>query len=132
MFVDASAAAAIVLDEPDREYLQLKLKSSRRRTMSAISTYETVLAVRRVKEMNIDDARSIVEQFQKIFAIHSVSIEERFAAAALSAHERYGKGSGHRAQLNMGDCFAYACAKLLKVPLLCKGSDFIHTDVTVA
>ena len=86
----------------------------------------------RVKRIDTSDARDIVAQFQKIYAIHSVAIEERFAAAALTAHERFSKGRGHRAQLNMGDCFAYACAKLLKVPLLCKGNDFRHTDIKIA
>ena len=132
MFVDASAAAAIILDEPDREILREKLKSTLRRTMSAISTYEAVLAVRRVKQVDVAEAQDLVEQFQRIFAIKSVPIEARFAAAALEAFERFGKGQGHRAKLNMGDCFSYACAKLLDVPLLCKGNDFIHTDIALA
>ena len=38
----------------------------------------------------------------------------------------------HRAALNMGDCFAYACAKMNRVPLLCKGDDFVHTDIRIA
>jgi ribonuclease VapC len=45
---------------------------------------------------------------------------------------RYGKGRGHPAQLNFGDCFAYALAKTRNVPLLFKGDDFIHTDVVSA
>jgi ribonuclease VapC len=80
----------------------------------------------------VAEAREIVEQFQRIFAIKSVAIEARFAKAALEAFEQFGKGQGHRAKLNMGDCFSYACAKLLKVPLLCKGDDFTHTDIRIA
>ncbi|HSI40346.1 MAG TPA: type II toxin-antitoxin system VapC family toxin [Xanthobacteraceae bacterium] len=49
--------------------------------------------------------------------------------SALEAFDRYGKGGGHPAQLNMGDCFAYACAKLHNVPLLYKGNDFARTDL---
>jgi len=52
--------------------------------------------------------------------------------AALEAFARFGKGQGHRAGLNMGDCFSYACAKMRNVPLLCKGNDFIHTDLSLA
>lgn len=47
---------------------------------------------------------------------------------ALDAHDRYGKGR-HRARLNMGDCFAYACAKTNGAELLYKGDDFVHTDL---
>ena len=42
---------------------------------------------------------------------------------------RFGKGSGHPAQLNLGDCFAYAMAKQHGVPLLYKGDDFSQTDL---
>ena len=45
---------------------------------------------------------------------------------------RYGKGSGHKAQLNLGDCAAYALATSLDLPLLFKGNDFTHTDVRSA
>jgi ribonuclease VapC len=31
--------------------------------------------------------------------------------------------------LNFGDCFAYALARELNVPLLFKGDDFARTDV---
>jgi ribonuclease VapC len=48
------------------------------------------------------------------------------------AYRDFGKGSGHPAQLNFGDCFAYALAKVTGEPLLFKGSDFVHTDVTPA
>lgn len=43
--------------------------------------------------------------------------------------EQYGKGTGHPAQLNMGDCFAYAMAEIHGVPLLFKGNDFTMTDI---
>ena len=45
---------------------------------------------------------------------------------------RYGRGTGHPARLNMGDCFAYALAKTRNLPLLFKGDDFIHTDIEPA
>lgn len=41
----------------------------------------------------------------------------------------YGKVVGHPAKLNLGDCFAYACAKAIEVPLLYKGDDFVRTDL---
>lgn len=48
------------------------------------------------------------------------------------AYRMFGIGSGHRARLNFGDCFAYALAKVTGEPLLFKGDDFIHTDVIPA
>jgi ribonuclease VapC len=60
-----------------------------------------------------------------------VSMDRHIADLALDAHRRFGKGR-HKAALNMGDCFSYACAKAHRVPLLCKGDDFIHTDIRIA
>jgi ribonuclease VapC len=34
-----------------------------------------------------------------------------------------------RSGSNMGDSFAYACARELGVPLLYKGNDFLQTDI---
>ncbi len=53
------------------------------------------------------------------------------AEIARQAYRDFGKGR-HKAGLNFGDCFAYALAKELDEPLLFKGDDFRHTDVTVA
>jgi len=54
------------------------------------------------------------------------------AEIAGAAYRDFGKGSGHAAGLNFGDCFAYALAKALREPLLFKGDDFSYTDVAVA
>jgi len=59
-------------------------------------------------------------------------ITEADGLTALEAFARYGKGRGHPAQLNMGDCFAYAAAKNAGASLLFKGSDFGHTDIRQA
>lgn len=49
----------------------------------------------------------------------------------MRAHARSGRGL-HPARLNFGDCFAYACAKSLGVPLLARGDDFPQTDIALA
>jgi ribonuclease VapC len=51
---------------------------------------------------------------------------------ARKAWRRYGKGSGHAARLNFGDCLSYALAQSLGEDLLYKGAEFSHTDVAVA
>ena len=59
-----------------------------------------------------------------------VTLEQ--AKIARAAYRDFGRGSGHPAQLNFGDCFAYALAKSMREPLLFKGDDFSHTDVAIA
>jgi ribonuclease VapC len=61
--------------------------------------------------------------------IEIVPVTEEIGRIAVDAFDRYGKGRGHPAQLNMGDCFAYACAKAHGLPLLYKGADFSKTDL---
>lgn len=132
MFIDASALVAIVAQEPDHEELHQRLKRHRRRTISAFVVYEATVALARIREISLEDARALVMQFKKIFAVSEVHIEIRFAEIALGAFQHYGRGRGHNAKLNMGDCFSYACAKAHNVPLLFKGEDFTHTDIRIA
>ncbi|MGH2344600.1 MAG: type II toxin-antitoxin system VapC family toxin [Chloroflexota bacterium] len=61
-----------------------------------------------------------------------VPVTETQARLARQAYRDFGKGSGHPARLNFGDCFAYALAKDLNEPLLFTGNDFGHTDVIAA
>jgi ribonuclease VapC len=132
VFIDASAIVAILAKEPDGEELRLKLKSRNKRLVSPVVVFEACLAIRRLTSLTPIEAFEVVEQFLKIYAIEQVAIEPGLGAVAIQVFERYGKGQGHKARLNMGDCFVYASAKFHKVPLLCKGDDFIHTDVEIA
>ena len=58
-----------------------------------------------------------------------IAVDTTMAELAYDTFEIYGKGSGHPAQLNFGDTFSYALAKIKNVPLLFKGDDFSRTDV---
>ncbi len=58
-----------------------------------------------------------------------VEISADLVEGLADVHQRYGKGLGHPARLNMGDCFSYALAKKSGDPLLYKGDDFSHTDL---
>ncbi|MGH6871094.1 MAG: type II toxin-antitoxin system VapC family toxin [Rhizomicrobium sp.] len=131
MFVDASAAVAIIAKEADADQLAVKLEAAREAFISPVSQYESVLGVARALKATIFAATELVDDFIDARAIKNLAIDAGIAAAAISAFERYGKGR-HKAGLNMGDCFAYACAKSLDLPLLCKGGDFRHTDVELA
>src|SRR5258706_15268537 len=59
-------------------------------------------------------------------------VTETQARIARQAYRDFGRGSGHAARLNFGDCFAYALAKAMNDTLLFKGHDFSHTDITSA
>jgi ribonuclease VapC len=74
-------------------------------------------------------------KFDQLLLSAGIRIEpvtEVQAYLARQAYRDFGKGSGHPAQLNFGDCFAYALAKNKDEPLLFKGLDFARTDVQVA
>jgi len=67
---------------------------------------------------------------EREIAIADINIVQ--ARIGHDAYRQYGRGSGHPANLNFGDCFAYALSRTTGEPLLFKGDDFIHTDVSVA
>jgi ribonuclease VapC len=71
-----------------------------------------------------------LDRFVSRAAMELVAVDPEQGESARRAFSRYGKGR-HRAALNFGDCFSYAAAMVLGEPLLCKGDDFIHTDVPV-
>ena len=74
-------------------------------------------------------------QFDELIGVARIaiaSVTEQQARIARDAYRDFGKGSGHPAGLNFGDCFAYALAKDTGEPLLFKGRDFTHTDVVPA
>lgn len=131
MFLDASAIVAILAAEPDADELSHKLRVAKRRLSSPLALYEAVLAISRVIRVPIEEADEIVSEMMRRNSITVVDISPDIGAGAIGAFKQFGKDR-HRARLNMGDCFSYACAKVLGVPLLCKGDDFRHTDIQIA
>lgn len=131
MFVDASALVAILTAAPERSVLLGRLDGVETTLISSIAVFETVAAVARKKVMSSADAEAEVEAFIRVAGLRVVPITELESRAALAAHARYGKGR-HPARLNLGDCFAYACARVHGVPLLYVGDDFPQTDIRSA
>ena len=131
MFVDASALAAILVNEQDAAELLARVENYTVRVTSPLAVWETVLAVARVLGLEIKAAEAAVEEFLTLadIVITPVSVETR--GLAIDTFVRFGKGR-HRAALNFGDCFAYACARQAGVPLLYKGVDFAQTDIETA
>ncbi len=131
MFIDASAIVAILAREPDADELALKFKGVRPLMTSPLAIYEAALAIARLQNIDISNSTCVVRRFLNYYGIRTVSITEDIGQAALIAFDRFGKGR-HPAKLNMGDCFAYAFARLHNVRLLCKGDDFRQTDIRIA
>jgi ribonuclease VapC len=132
MFVDASAIVAILTREPDADALADVLESARAPITSPIAIFEAALGICRKRHAGVEEAEADIRDFLGVAAIRAVSITEREAETALAAFSRYGKGRGHPAQLNLGDCFAYAVAKNHRTALLSKGDDFSKTDIAPA
>jgi ribonuclease VapC len=131
MFIDASAIIAIVAREVEHEMLSSKLAGAESRLISPLALYEATMGLARMAAENFDGASRSVAKFLRETNARIVIIDEPVGVAAVEAFVRFGKGR-HKAKLNMGDCFSYACAKVHGVPLLFKGDDFIHTDIGVA
>ena len=128
-FVDASVIVALSVRDADWEHHAARMDEEAIRYWSAIAQWESVAAIRLRLAVSAGEARVIVGRVARTNAFALVPIGEQEAQAAFVAFERYGKGTGHPAQLNMGDCFAYACAKTIGARLLYKGDDFSHTDM---
>ena len=125
--VDTSALVAVVLGEPDAErYLDRLVQSPTR--LSTVSLTEAAIVVE--ARQGLDAARDL--QLLVDATIDSlVAADAEHAWAAVAAWRRFGKGR-HPAQLNFGDCFSYAVAKVAGVPLLFKGDEFAQTDLAAA
>ena len=131
MFVDASAMIAIIAEEAEAPELVGRLDQARQAYTSSIALYESTLGLARFLRTPIQQAESLLSEFMERTALQVVPITAEIGRGAIDAFERYGRGR-HPARLNMGDCFAYACARSLDVPLMFKGDDFSQTDIAVA
>lgn len=131
VFVDASALVSIAAQEPDALTLAAILDRTPNRLCSAISLWETTAGLCRSHIFSVESARDRVNALRALFGLQLVTIGQNEHDLALQAHAQFGKGR-HPAALNMGDCFAYACAKANRAALLFKGDDFTKTDIPTA
>jgi ribonuclease VapC len=131
IFLDASAMVSILGGESDGDAMADRLERASVRLCSAISIWETVAAMSLNFGFTPLMAKRDVEMFRQEVGLKLVTIGETEAELAVVAYTKFGKGR-HPAALNMGDCFAYACAKANNAKLLFKGEDFSKTDIAVA
>ena len=126
MIVDTSALVAIVREEPDGPRYAAAIEESQVNRISAGTYLEVSIVIDRAHDPLV--SRRLDELLAEgAFVIEPVTASQ--ARIARDAYRDFGRGSGHRAGLNFGDCFAYALARELNEPLLFKGDDFRHTDV---
>jgi ribonuclease VapC len=130
--VDSSAVVAIFRQEHDAEDYARRIATDDDPVMSAANLVETSIVLRGLKEIAPEKAERWLDDFIEAAGIRIEPVTSDQASAARSAHLQFGKGTGHRAALNYGDCFAYALAKAMEAPLLCKGNDFRSTDIDIA
>lgn len=131
MFVDASALVAIIAREEGWEDLAFRWNRATARFVSPLSMWEATRGLHRSGEMAFEQAESLVRGVVAAGDATIVSVGDEIGRAAHHASRAFGRGR-HPAALNFGDCFAYACAKVLDVPLLFKGDDFSQTDIRPA
>lgn len=131
IFVDASALVAMIDEEAGWRELLSTIGRADTRLTSPLAIWETANAVERLRACDFDEAVRAVEAFLDAMNVSTIDVTAQIGKEALRAASRYGKGR-HPARLNFGDCFAYACAKVLGVPLLFKGNDFSRTDIEPA
>jgi ribonuclease VapC len=129
MFVDASTLVAILKREPDFDRLAARLDGADDAITSPVAVVEAVMSLGKQKRLPVAEARDAVIGLLARSGVDVVAIDGATGELAIDAHARFGKGSGHPARLNLGDCFAYAMAKQHGVPLLYKGDDFSQTDL---
>jgi ribonuclease VapC len=128
LVVDTSAVMAVLFAEPDRSTFQAALLDAESSFMSTATVAECGAVLDRRSRAAGPDLDRLLSRI----GVQIVALTPSHAAIARHAHRDFGRGSGHPAGLNFGDCFSYALAIDLDLPLLFTGDDFGHTDVRVA
>ncbi len=128
MILDSSAVVAVLFQEPGYEALLEKILATGEVSIGAPSLTETAIVV---SARLGTDARPLLSRFLREGAIETLPLGEAQFGVAVGAWLQFGRGR-HPANLNFGDCLAYATARLAGRPLLCMGDDFSRTDLSLA
>ena len=129
MIVDSSALIAILRNEPEAQAFSETIEKTQSVRISAGTLFEASMVADKFRDPKVS------ARFDEIVELSRMVIEPDtadHARIARKAYQDYGKGSGHPANLNFGDCFSYALAREKREPILYKGDDFVHTDLRSA
>lgn len=126
--LDASAIVAILLGEEEKDLFAHLIAGQ----ASVFLGAPTLLEARIVLVSRLQEAGPrLLDGFLAGSCATIVPLDAAMYAAASQAFSRYGRGR-HPAKLNFGDCMSYAVASVMRLPLLFKGDDFVHTDIVPA
>lgn len=128
MVIDTSSLIAILDGESERRAFIEMIEAADSRHMSLATFLESSIVIE--ARHGAEGLRDL-DRFTTRAEIELMAVDVEQGQIARGAFSRFGKGR-HRAALNYGDCFSYALAIFLGEPLLCKGDDFIHTDLSLA
>lgn len=126
MIVDSSALIAILRSEPEAASIAEAMEVASVLRLSAATYFEASIVTDGYRNPKLSARFDEIVEHPK-FIIEPVTPEQ--ARIARQAYRDYGRGSGHAANLNFGDCFSYALARAKREPILYKGDDFGHTDL---
>ncbi|MEX1172798.1 MAG: type II toxin-antitoxin system VapC family toxin [Chloroflexota bacterium] len=126
MIIDTAALVAIINAEPDEAAFREALASSPVNRISAATYLEVAIVIDRQRDPLL--SRRLDELLSEALVV-TEPVTASQARIAREAYRDFGKGSGSPANLNFGDCFAYALSREMDEPLLFKGEDFVHTDI---
>lgn len=129
MIVDTSALVAIIVGEPERTLFLEAILNDPEPKASAGTLLELGIVIDRLAD---PVATRRVDDLVSALGIEVVPVTAEHVTLGRAAYRDFGRGSGHRAQLNFGDCFAYALARETGEALLFKGDDFTHTGIAAA
>jgi len=129
MIIDSSAVLAILFAEDDANTFAAAIERAGGGRISAATWLESAIRI----DMTGSPLASLAfDDFVREARLTIEPVDEPQVRLARAAYRAFGRGSGHPAGLNFGDCFSYALSKLRDEPLLFKGGDFPETDVRSA
>jgi ribonuclease VapC len=129
MVIDSSVLIALLLAEPEADGFVAVIAGAPSRLVSAASYLEAAIVM---LARSGPDSKEELDRLLAGLSVTIIPFTHEQALLAVTAYRLYGKGSGHPAGLNFGDCFTYALAKFTGEPVLFKGNDFSRTDIEVA
>jgi ribonuclease VapC len=129
MIIDTSAVLAILRQELSARDCAEAIERANVRRISVANLLEAAIAIDAVGD---PIASRRLDAFLATAGVVSEPVTPEQANIGRAAYRDFGRGSGHPARLNFGDCFAYALAKAAREPLLFTGLDFARTDVDPA
>jgi ribonuclease VapC len=131
MFIDTSAVVACICEERDNSKIFQALKMAPEKFTSPMVRLESSIVIARKMDCSAKEAEELFDDFVFETELLIIDITDEIGSLAVEAYGKFGKGR-HPAKLNLADCFSYAAAKHLKVPILFVGSDFSKTDLKSA